>query len=325
MDDLISVIVPVYNVERYLKRCVDSILNQTYKNLEIILVDDGSTDRSGDICDEYKKIDYRIKVIHQTNRGLSGARNSGIDIAGGKYIGCVDSDDYIHPQMYEKLHELILSTKADMAVCGYRQIYDESFRLYPVGDANIEVHTGFEAMENLFHEPFEQIYWVEAWNKLYSRWIFDTIRYPEGVNFEDNYIFHRILDLVNTVSYTHEKLLYYFQRTDSIVRENYSLKKMDELKAFESRVRYFEEKGYYKLKEKACFAWMERLTGHYQKLSSLKYGKVYQKQIKNKIKDILNREKWIRQYRKQLLKYRLFIICAPLFFFLKSRKNRERD
>lgn len=114
MNPSLSIIVPVYNVEKYLRRCIDYILNQTFKDFELILVDDGSTDRCGEICDEYEILDKRIKVIHKPNRGLSSARNAGIDISSGKYIGFVDSDDYIHPQMYQILYKASIYENFDM-------------------------------------------------------------------------------------------------------------------------------------------------------------------------------------------------------------------
>lgn len=124
MNDLISIIVPVYNVEKYLNKCIDSIINQTYKNIEIILVDDGSTDNSGKICDEYLLRDSRIKVIHKNNGGLSSARNEGINISSGEYIGFVDSDDWVEPNMYEEMYKKILYSNADIVDCGYWKEYE---------------------------------------------------------------------------------------------------------------------------------------------------------------------------------------------------------
>ena len=123
MNEKISIIVPVYNVEKYLKKCIDSIVNQTYKNLEIILVDDGATDRSGEICDELAKLDNRIKVYHKKNGGLSDARNYGVERATGSYVGFVDSDDYIDAEMYEKLYEAITKEAADVAECNLKIVY----------------------------------------------------------------------------------------------------------------------------------------------------------------------------------------------------------
>ena len=131
MDSLISIIVPVYNVELYLNECINSIRNQTYKNLEIILIDDGSTDNSGKICDEYAKIDSRIVVIHKENKGVTSARKVGVEIANGKYIGFVDSDDYIDKEMYKNMLKKILETDADFIDCGCIRFSDSNNIYYP--------------------------------------------------------------------------------------------------------------------------------------------------------------------------------------------------
>ena len=124
MEELISVIVPIYKVEHYLPKCIDSIIHQTYQNLEIILVDDGSPDNCPEICDEYAKRDKRIKVVHQENGGLSAARNSGVEMANGEFLCFVDSDDYIHPKMYEILYKNLKKFKADISICDYNVVFE---------------------------------------------------------------------------------------------------------------------------------------------------------------------------------------------------------
>ena len=143
--DTISVIVPVYNIEGYLGKCIDSIIAQTYKDLEIILVDDGSSDHCGAICDKYAKKDNRIKVIHKPNGGLSDARNHGIEAATGSYLGFVDGDDYIEPQMYEKLHNALVENDAEMSICSFRYVggYEERNGRLSIAD---EVLTGREIL-----------------------------------------------------------------------------------------------------------------------------------------------------------------------------------
>ena len=181
--DLISVIVPIYNVEKYLNRCVDSIINQTYKNLEIILVDDGSPDNCGKICDEYAKKDKRIKVIHKKNGGLSDARNAGIDLAKGKYIGFVDSDDYIEKDMYSYLYNLVLENNAQISICNWYEV-NENERI----DKNIKFNDFTigkdRAIEMLIQDKIIKNY---AWNKLYDISLFKKydIRYPYGRKMED--------------------------------------------------------------------------------------------------------------------------------------------
>ena len=180
--DLISVIVPVYKVEEYLNRCVDSIINQTYKNLEIILVDDGSPDNCGKICDDYAKHDKRIKVIHKKNGGLSDARNAGLDIAKGKYIGFVDSDDYISENMYEILYKELVKNKADISICKY--IYFKNIIPEFTTDYEITSYTNIEAILELIKIKQRKIQ-DYAWNKLYKRKLFKKIRYPKNFVFED--------------------------------------------------------------------------------------------------------------------------------------------
>ena len=180
--DLISVIVPVYKVEEYLNRCVDSIINQTYKNLEIILVDDGSPDNCGKICDDYAKHDKRIKVIHKKNGGLSDARNAGLSVAKGKYIGFVDSDDYISENMYEILYKELVKNKADISICKY--IYFKNIIPEFTTDYEITSYTNIEAILELIKIKQRKIQ-DYAWNKLYKRKLFKKIRYPKNFVFED--------------------------------------------------------------------------------------------------------------------------------------------
>lgn len=211
---LISVIVPVYNVEAYLPRCVDSILSQSYRNLEIILVDDGTRDASDRICDDYAARDPRVKVIHKENGGLSSARNAGIDIAQGEYLGFVDSDDWIEPEMYEKLLSLALKYDVKL-VCGGRYDFssrrnENSIGLCPKTE---EVITGMELLGRTFT-------WdgcdSAAWDKLYHRSLFNEIRYPVGLVNEDVAIFYKLAELVDRAAMCDQPLYHYFHRPGSI-------------------------------------------------------------------------------------------------------------
>lgn len=217
---LISVIVPVYNVEKYLRRSVNSIRNQTYTNLEIILIDDGSTDQSGVICEQFKELDKRIKVIHQRNGGLSAARNTGIQNATGDYLGFVDSDDYIESDMYELMIEKLLSTKASLVICDCEKIdgiegnkIEEG--LLPLQE---EVITGEKCLQRL-NAVNNPNYWkyVTAWNKLYHKTVFENLLYPVGKKNEDEYIAHYILERCNVVAILPQKLYKYVQREGSIM------------------------------------------------------------------------------------------------------------
>ena len=214
--ELISVIVPIYNVEVYLKRCVDSIRNQTYKNLEIILVDDESPDNCGKICDEYAQKDDRIKVIHQKNKGLSGARNAGIEIATGKYIAFVDSDDYIESTMYEILYEDIVKYHAGLSICNRYYEFEDGRRVERYKQsADTKVYSGKDAIiEMNNYSSFD----MSAWDKLYKRELFNEIRFPEGKLSEDFFVMFRLLDEADVVTFNPKHLYIYVQRNNSISR-----------------------------------------------------------------------------------------------------------
>ncbi|MBO4894987.1 MAG: glycosyltransferase [Clostridia bacterium] len=235
----ISIIIPVYKVEKYLQRCLDSVISQTYKNLEIILVDDGSPDNCGRICDEYAEKDDRIRVIHQENGGLSAARNAGLDIAIGDYIGFVDSDDYVARDMYEKLYNVLIENDADEAICNYEFIdeFENELKYYsPIKD---EVLSGAEAIIKLNYEY--HWYYLVAWNKLYKKSVFEGERFPVGKVCEDNFIVHKLFYKCRKIVTLSEKLYFYTQRKDSIMGDiKLSIKRADEVQGYIER--YFFEK-----------------------------------------------------------------------------------
>lgn len=211
---LISVIVPVYNVEAYLGRCMDSILAQTYQNLEVILVDDGTKDASDKICDDYAARDPRVKVIHKENGGLSSARNAGIDIARGDYLGFVDSDDWIEPEMYETMLSLAQKYEVKL-VCAGRYDFSSRRNEKTVGlcPKKEEVITGMELLGRTFT-------WdgcdSAAWDKLYHRSLFETIRYPLGQISEDVAMFYKLAELVDRAVMCDKPLYNYYHRPGSI-------------------------------------------------------------------------------------------------------------
>ena len=208
----ISVIVPVYNVEKYLDKCIESILNQTFKNLEIILLDDGSTDNSGKMCDEYAKKDSRIKVVHKENGGISDTRNKGIDVSTGEYIGFVDSDDYISEDMFETMYNLSERYGADISVVSYYEIRKN--KIIDVRDSGeLSVMTTEESIKELLRDTKIQSY---PWNKLYRRELFEGIRYPQGKNFEDIATTLLLFEKATRVVREEKPVYYYVRRNDSI-------------------------------------------------------------------------------------------------------------
>lgn len=228
--ELISVIIPVYNVEQYLVRCMNSVLNQTYKNLEIILVDDGSTDNSGIMCDEYAEKDSRVKVIHKSNGGLSSARNAGLDIAKGEYIGFVDSDDWISADMYSMLYELINRGNYDISICGIARTYDSQSNAF-YEKSFIEKITEYSSIA--FQKKILKVNTQDsnhyAVNKLYSKKVFKNARYPNGLIDEDvEGTFLAVLDSEYIIE-TNKVGYFYWVNPQSITTSRFSKKQFDYL------------------------------------------------------------------------------------------------
>ena len=215
MDDLISIVVPIYKVEKYLKKCIDSIVNQTYKNIEIILVDDGSPDNCGNIIEEYRKADERVKTIHQKNGGLSDARNNGIKIASGKYILYIDSDDWIEKNMVEVLYKNIVDNDADISICEFIEEDDNETELSNKNyNGQIVVFNKIEAIQDLIEQRFITNH---AWNKLYKKELFDNIEYPKGQLMEDISTTYKLFENSKKIVYQNIALYHYIQRGSSIL------------------------------------------------------------------------------------------------------------
>lgn len=240
-EQLISVIVPVYNVEEYVGRCVDSILAQSYTNLEIILVDDGSTDRSGEICDRYAAMDARVKTVHKKNGGLSDARNAGMQCAEGAYYAFVDSDDYIAADYVAYLYDLISANRAQISICGYRKVYGND------GDADdgtgdpVELVRVYDSVEALFHLLYQRGMIASAWGRLFKAELFGKICFPKGKLHEDVAVIYKLFDAADQIACGSEEKYYYFQRSDSIVNKSFNRKCMDYIDFTDECIRYMEE------------------------------------------------------------------------------------
>lgn len=244
MSGTISVIIPVYKVEPYLARCMDSVLGQTYENLEVILVDDGSPDNCPALCDAYAERDARVKVIHQANSGVSAARNAGLDAATGDYIGFVDSDDAIHSRMYEILHRACTQENAEIALCPFAEFAEkERPRETHEESRESEILTPRQAIARLYG-PQSGLYTV-LWNKLYRRTVFQTIRFPVGKVNEDLYMACQVFDASNRIACTDNVLYYYFKGDDtSITRMPQYPGNTDIFDALEACRDYCNRKGY---------------------------------------------------------------------------------
>lgn len=239
MNDLITVVVPVYNVERYFRRCIESIASQTYTNLEIILVDDGSSDSSGLICDEYAEKDQRVTVIHKKNGGLSDARNAGLECMHGKYVAFVDSDDYVSSEYIRKLYTALVENDADIAVCGEAFVGENpdgsTFPMKrPLRDVEGTVNmTTEDALSCMLRQD---IFDASAWAKLYRSELFSDVRFPVGYAYEDIGTTHRLMLKSRRVTYIGEHYYYYLQRKGSILHAVGNSKRFwDGLKMAESQ------------------------------------------------------------------------------------------
>ena len=237
----ISIIVPIYNVEPYLPRCLDSILAQTFTDFELILVDDGSPDQCGEICDNAKEQDKRIRVIHKKNGGLSDARNVGIDVAKGDYLLFIDSDDFVAPNMVEKLYKALNENDADYAMCGTVKVLDGK-ELAVVSKTQLQNRTltNLEALA-LIKEP--NTMFVAAWNKLYKKELFSSIRFPVGKLYEDEATIYKITYLCKRVTIISDELYFYVLREGSITRSFYTIRNLDKFDVLYERVLFYEANG----------------------------------------------------------------------------------
>jgi len=237
-EELISVIVPVYNVENYLRKCIDSIIKQTYHNLEIIVVDDGSTDNSGRICNEYLEVDHRIKVYHKKNGGLSDARNFGITKSKGNYIGFVDSDDFIKEDMYEVLYKALKKHDADVSMCRVIDCYgtipkfDNTKSYSIVLDSINAIKQIMEANEVSVH----------AVSKLYKKELFQKVQFEKGRSTEDGIIMVELFSYCQKIAYINSIEYYYIHRENSITTSKFTLKNYDVIYAYKKNYEIIKEK-----------------------------------------------------------------------------------
>lgn len=240
---LISIIIPVYNVQDYLHKCLDSVLQQTYHNLEILLINDGSTDTSGQICDHYRTLDARIQVVHQFNEGLSSARNVGFSRSHGEYILFLDSDDFIHPQMISILYYEMQQNNADLVCCHKRRV-EPNFPLPTDTNPPIEysttLYTDYKAFYEIYN-PSNYTNMVVCWNKLYPRDLVTAFPFPQGRIHEDEYFSPRILANSKNVVFIEYPLYFYVQRPNSIMNRPLTKKSLDKLTSLAENVTYFKE------------------------------------------------------------------------------------
>lgn len=237
MNDLISVIVPIYKVEAYLDKCVDSIVNQTYKNLEIILVDDGSPDKCPEMCDVWAQKDDRIKVIHKPNGGLSDARNVGMNSASGEYICFIDGDDLIHKEFVERLLDAINNEGSDIADCEVLRIKESDYVVYGTDDYSTNTYNTESSLSFLIDD---RVFRQHVCNKMYKTSIASSVNFEVGKINEDEFWTYQVFGKANKVTKIGCQLYYYLQHDNSIMNTTYNIRRLDALEAKVQRQKYIE-------------------------------------------------------------------------------------
>ena len=263
-DDKISIVVPVYNVSDYLERCLRSLLGQTYTNIEVLLIDDGSTDGSGKLCDGFAQVDSRIRVIHQRNMGLSGARNMGLDNSTGKYVFFCDSDDFLQKDTLAYMHEKLCRDNADIVACGFSYVWDdytEMGREEVFTNCKPGTWSGKEASVQMMRS--NNICTV-VWNKLYKRELFDGVRFPVGVLHEDEATTYKLLYKAKLVSYTSKTFYKYYQRASGIMGFGIIRRYEDIITALKDRISFYEKNGDMRLAQHAMISLLEQIKYCYR-------------------------------------------------------------
>ena len=272
----LSLIVPVYNMEKYLDKCLDTLLLQTLKDYEIILVDDGSPDKCPQICDEWAQRDSRIRVIHKENGGLSDARNAGINVCTGEYISFVDSDDFIKPDMIEKLYSAATKMGADIVACGILTCEGDKCTAWGCKDF---VGCPKEIYALLYDDA---AYPVAAWNKLYHRSLLEKLRYPVGKLHEDEFTTYRAIFAAGKIAVTPVRLYAYYQNPNGIMNAQWSPKRMHMLEAFDQQIAFAQEQGYARLLHKSLEG---AIYSTYGQLGSAQ--KVFHKELRKRLRRLL--------------------------------------
>lgn len=318
MDSKISIIIPVYKVEDYVERCIKCIQAQTYTNWEAIFVEDGSPDKSGEICDRYAKEDARIKVIHKENAGVAAARNTGIANATGEYIAFIDSDDYAHPQYLEVLFKLLCKNDADLAIVGYELSYNSE-----VGDGQpleeIQIMDSSKAVAKVI----ENQQFCSPWSKLYKKSLFSHITYPEGAIYEDLGTAFEIFQAADKIVYQNIPLYYYYQVSESITRSEFHYGKLDEAKALKKQYEFVRE-HFPELADAARYKYLYNIYGHILCLVKAEddFGKQKYLEFCRIMKE---NKKFYCHYRERdtKQKVRFFLMLHPVFYRVVYRFKKK--
>ncbi|MBQ8038354.1 MAG: glycosyltransferase family 2 protein [Lachnospiraceae bacterium] len=306
----VSVIVPIYKVEEYLEECVRSILNQTYQNFELILVDDASPDNCGKLCDAYAAENPKVKVIHKENGGLSSARNAGVEIARGEYIAFIDSDDYVRECYLEELVKLAQQHSADLVCCHFLKA--EKFCKWNDSE-DLTIYRGEEVIDHRF---VNDVVMTVAWNKLYHRKFFEEygLRYPYGKIHEDNFLTPQILYRTNCMVITGKSLYFYRVRDNSIVTSAFSEKRLDKLEAVEYNLKFYREINKPNLYAKELEGYLRGLMSFYVLMHDTDYEK-----YRNRMSELRGKLKKTFLEHMVSRRIKLKLKVKVILFLLKNR------
>ena len=306
---VISVIVPIYNTEKLLLRCVDSILAQTFQDFELILVDDGSTDGSGGLCDKFAGRDSRITVLHQKNSGVGAARNAGLDWvyahSDSRWITFVDSDDWAHPQMLECLLDAAVSGGAQLSICGYQEL----------SGGELDPSAGLTAPERWKPADFylqQQILGTVPWGKLYARSCFASIRYPVGTYFDDEYVTYRILFAQEYLPVVPARLYAYYWNPEGLTKKPWNPRRMEVWQAYEQQIDFFTRRAD---ADMCAFRFREYLENVYAQLLEVRSApeglEKYERQIRSHLRRLIWRA-WRLGYIEFWVDYEMLSACSPI-------------
>jgi glycosyltransferase involved in cell wall biosynthesis len=284
---LISIIVPIFNVEKYLDHCILSILNQTFKNLEIILVNDGSTDSCSVMCDQYAIYDSRIKVAHKINEGVSSARNVGLDIATGKYVTFVDSDDSVTEDYIEVLYNALKKTNSQISIGDFIKVKSEEFVIKrdTILNESFQIFSPREAVQKMYNNPLNIHFVTVCWN-LYQIDLFKSLRFPFGKIHEDEYLSYKLFFSAKRIVYTPNKIYNYFTRRGSVTTSPFSLNRLDVLQALEERIIFLKNLSEFQLMNESLYFYFHNLCAHLRKVrKGFPNEKLIINDLKKKIRD----------------------------------------
>lgn len=283
MRPTVSIIVPIYRVEPYLRCCVDSILAQTFRNFELILVDDGSPDNCPIICDEYAAKDYRIKVIHKENGGVASARNIGLEASNGAYLSFIDPDDWVKPEFLEEMLEVLQKENADMALCGTTRVWDDG----SVTEEILPEKRCFELDEIQMLMTHGNWYYAVLWNKLYRRESFDGVHFPQNYIHEDEAVLHRVVGNCRKIAMIPQILYIYRQSDDSIMRRAFNIHRTDMLTAMADRIVFSFSRNWTDVYSVTSSKYVEMFFDYYFRFPRTKANEKYFRRMDDSLKKAL--------------------------------------